>query len=125
MARSGASGVVGSLLDFAAMVLMVELLYVGYASAAAASALAGAVVVFVLNRYWAFRDPRPLGVRQLLVFAVVAGGSAVITAGVVHLLAGVLRVAYLAAKAVSAGVVFLTWSYPAQSRLVFAQRSST
>ena len=125
MARSGASGVAGSLLDFASMALLVELLYVGYAPAAAASALVGAVVVFVLNRQWAFRDSRPLGARQLLGFAVVACGSAIITAGVVHVLAGVLRVAYLAAKAVSAGVVFLTWSYPAQSRFVFAQRSST
>ena len=105
------------------MVLLVELAAVTPALAAAGAALAGAGVVFALNRRWAFRDPRPLDVRQVLAFAAVAGGSALINAGVVHLLAGVLRLAYLAAKAVSAAVVFLTWSYPVQARLVFAPRS--
>jgi len=123
MARSGASGAVGSLLDFGVMALLVELVYFAPAAAAAVSALFGAVVCFTLNRAWAFRDKRPLDARQLAAFAVVAGGSALINAGVVHLLAGVLRLAYLLAKAVSAGVVFVTWTYPAQSRLVFAHRS--
>jgi len=123
MARSGACGAAGSLLDFAAMVLLVEVVSLGYGAAAAGAALVGAVAVFMLNRAWAFRDTRPLGARQVMAFAIVAGGSMLINAGVVHLLAGVLRVAYLAAKAVSAGVVFVTWSYPAQARLVFAQRS--
>ncbi len=105
------------------MVLLVEVVRLGYAPSAALAALLGAVVCFAMNRWWAFRDPRPLSFRQVGAFAVVAVGSALITAGVVHVLAGVLRLAYLAAKAVSAGVVFLTWSYPAQSRLVFATRS--
>jgi hypothetical protein len=53
-------------------------------------------------------------------FAVVAGGSAILNAGFVHLFAGVLHLFYLAAKALSAAVVFATWSYPVQSRFVFA-----
>ena len=56
---------------------------------------------------------------------IVALGAAVISAGMVHLLAGMLRIAYLVAKAVSACVVFATWTYPVQARLVFAPRSQS
>jgi putative flippase GtrA len=121
--RSGVGGVTGSVFDFTAMVVLVELAALAYAPAAAVAALAGAVVCFALNRYWAFGDRTPLRLRQVGQFAIVAAGSAAMNAGVVHVLAGTLRVAYLLAKAVSAGLVFVTWTYPAQSKLVFAQRS--
>lgn len=123
--RSGASGATGSVFDFASMVVFVELVALTFAPAAAAASMIGAGVCFFLNRRWAFRDRTPLGLRQVGAFVIVAIGAAVINAGVVHLLAGMLRVAYLGAKAVSACVVFATWTYPVQARLVFAPRSQS
>ena len=120
MARCGASSVLGTVFDFAAMVLFVEAFALAYAPAAAASAAVGAVACFTVNRRWVFRDTRPLRLAQVAWFGAVAVGTAFVNAGVVHLLAGVLHVPYLLAKAASACVVFVTWSYPAQSRLVFA-----
>jgi putative flippase GtrA len=120
MLRSGASGVTGSLADFATMVALVELAALAYAPAAALASLVGAVVCFALNRRFAFRDRSPLRAAQLGRFAIVAAGAALMNAGVVHVLAGALRIAYLLAKAVSACVVFATWTYPVQARLVFA-----
>jgi putative flippase GtrA len=122
--RSAASGIAAGVFDFAVLVALVELAGLDCAIAAALAALVGAIVCFAMNRWWAFRDPRPLSLAQVGAFVVVAVGGAAITAGVVHVLASVLRLAYLLAKAVSAGVVFLAWSYPAQSRLVFATRSN-
>lgn len=118
--RSGASGATGSVFDFASMVVFVELVALTFAPAAAAASMIGAGVCFFLNRYWAFRDRTPLRLEQVGAFVIVAIGAAVINAGVVHLLAGMLRIAYLLAKAVSACVVFATWTYPVQTRLVFA-----
>ncbi|RMH43447.1 MAG: GtrA family protein [Deltaproteobacteria bacterium] len=122
VARSGACGAIGSAADLAALVVLVERAAAPPAAAAAVAALCGACVCFALNRRWAFRDRSPLRWRQVGRFAVVAGGAAALNAAVVGALVGVLRGAYLAAKAVSACVVFATWTYPTQARLVFAPR---
>lgn len=124
IARSGASGAAGSIVDFAAMIALVELCALAYAPAAAAASAAGAIACFALNRRFAFRDVRPVTRRQLAAAIVVALGAMAINAFVVHVLAAVLRVAYLAAKLASAAVVFLTWTYPTQSRFVFATTRS-
>jgi putative flippase GtrA len=109
------------------MVALVELAAVRYAPAAAASAALGAAVVFALNRWWAFRDRSPLRLAQVARFGVVAGGSCALNAGLVHLLAGALHLAYLGARLGAACLVFAVWTYPVQSRLVFApaHRSSS
>ena len=119
--KSGISGGLGSTFDFGAMLLLVEGFAWAYAPAAAAAALAGALACFVFTRFWAFRDRQaPLGWRQLGGFAMLTAGSAVLNAGVVHVLAGMWTVPYFLAKVVSAGVVFASWSYPVQDRWVFA-----
>jgi putative flippase GtrA len=89
------------------------------ALSAFAGAVCGAVVCFVMNKYVTFRDRSPLHVRQVARFGMVASCTAVITALAMQLLAVVLGVPYLLAKAVCAVLVFSCWSYPAQKRVVF------
>ena len=92
------------------------------ALSAFAGAACGAVVCFVMNKYVTFRDRSPLRVRQVARFGMVASCTAVITALAMQLLAVVLGVPYLLAKAVCAVLVFSCWSYPAQKRVVFSRR---
>jgi putative flippase GtrA len=123
-ARCGASGLLATATDAVTMILLVEAIGVAPAAAAAAAALAGAIVAFALNRRWAFRDPRPLAAGHVARFAIVALGSAAIGAALVHLLtAAPLAVPYLAARLAAAALAFVTFTYPAQSRLVFARPS--
>ncbi len=89
------------------------------ALAAFVAASCGAVASFMVNKFWAFRDPRPLGLPQIVGFMVVALGSAIGTALCVQVLSVGLGLPYLLAKAIGAVVLFLAWSYPVQSRLVF------
>lgn len=112
-------GISGSVLDVAVLVLCVES-GVPVALAAFLGAAAGAGACFVANKYWAFRDPRPLTLRQVSTFGLVAVGTAVLMALAMSVVAVGMGVPYLKAKAICAATVFLLWSYPAQRRFVFA-----
>jgi putative flippase GtrA len=118
-AASGIAGLGATSVDVGALALQVHH-GVHVALAAFVSATIGAVAGFVLNKYVAFRDRAPVTLVQLVRFAVVALGTALLVAGGMELIAVQLRVPYLAAKALCSLAVFAAWTYPAQRRLVFA-----
>jgi putative flippase GtrA len=122
--RTAMSGIAATAVDMTAMVLLVELARCPIGAAAFLSACAGALVNFTINKYWAFRCPAPVEPRQLLVFALVALGTSTCVAMLVSGLTHGVGIPYLASKIVAAILVFLTWTYPAQSRLVFPHSSS-
>ncbi|HKE15999.1 MAG TPA: GtrA family protein [Kofleriaceae bacterium] len=121
--RVGVSGAVATGIDIGALVLLVEVLGVHVTLAAFLAATLGGVSNFLINKYWAFRDGTPLELRQVTVYGFVSLVTAAFVAVVVHLLAVVLVLPYLLAKAIAAVLVFLVWTYPAQSRLVFPAAS--
>lgn len=109
----------GMAIDVTTMVALVEVLGLGFGVAAFLGAASGAGASFFLAKFWAFRDRSGLDLKQVGAYAFVSLGTATFVACSVHVLAEVMGVPYLAAKAASALVIFLCWSYPAQSRLVF------
>lgn len=119
MVRTGVSGLAGTAIDVTTMILLVELAGAAAGVAAFLGASAGAGASFCLAKFWAFGERGGAALRQLWAYALVSLGTATFVAGAVHLLADVMGAHYLVAKAASAVVVFLCWSYPAQSRLVF------
>jgi len=118
LAAAGMGGAVGSVLDVATLVLLVEH-GTRVPVAAFCGAAAGAVVNFALNKYIAFRDRSRINRRQLARFGLVAVATAVMMALAMQLVAVKLGVPYLLAKLLCAAVVFAVWTYPAQRRLVF------
>lgn len=118
LAAAGVGGAVGTGLDIAVLVLLVEH-GARVAVAAFCGAAAGALVNFTLNKYVAFRDHSRIAVRQLVRFGLVTVATALLMAGAMQLVAVELGVPYLLAKLICAAVVFAVWTYPAQRRLVF------
>lgn len=119
---AGLGGVVGSLVDLAALVLLVEYSRASVPVAAFLAASAGAVVCFVMNKHIAFRDRTPVTVEQVARFGLVAVATALLTAFAMRLVAVDLGVPYAAAKLLCAATVFVAWTYPAQRHLVFHTR---
>lgn len=115
---AGLGGAVGSTLDVALLVLLVET-GAPVAAAAFCGAAAGAVVNFALNKYIAFRDRTPISGRQMARFGLVAVATALLMAAAMQLVAVKLGVPYLLAKLICAAAIFAVWTYPAQRRLVF------
>ena len=122
LVAAGVGGAVGSMLDVAVLVLMVEH-GAPIAGAAFCGATAGAVTNFALNKYFAFRDRSPIRGRQLARFGLVAVATAVLMAMAMQLVAVRLGVPYLIAKLVCAAIVFAVWTYPAQRRIVFRRHA--
>jgi putative flippase GtrA len=118
LVAAGVGGAVGSLLDVAILVLLVEHGQ-PVAGAAFCGAAAGGVTNFALNKYVAFRDRSPITGRQLARFGLVAVAAAMLMAIAMQLVAVELGVPYLIAKLVCAAGVFAVWTFPAQRRLVF------
>jgi putative flippase GtrA len=118
---AGFGGVVATLFDISALVLMVES---GGAVPVAAffAAAAGAAMNFVLNKYVAFRDRSPITLQQLTRFGLVAVATAMLMAVAMQIVAVQLGVQYMLAKLICAVAVFIVWTYPAQRSLVFAKR---
>jgi putative flippase GtrA len=118
LAAAGVGGAVGTGLDIAVLVLLVEH-GARVPVAAFVGAAAGALVNFTLNKYVAFRDRSRISARQVARFGLVTVATAILMAGAMQLVAVQLGVPYLLAKLICAAVVFAVWTYPAQRRLVF------
>lgn len=119
MFRVGISGALAAVLDVLVLIGLVELARVHVTAAAFAGAMSGAAFNFAVNKYWAFADDSGIELRQVAGFAIVAAVSACFIAAAVHLLAVMIGLPYLMAKAIAAAAVFLGWSYPVQARFVF------
>lgn len=120
LVAAGIAGIVGTGIDVGALVLMVKS-GVSIPVATFAAALVGAATIFVLNKYVAFRDHSPINVRQLARFGFVAVSAAMLMAVAMKIVAVKLAVPVVMAKLLCAAIVFATWTYPAQRRLVFAR----
>jgi putative flippase GtrA len=122
MLAAGLGGAIGTVLDFAALVLLVELVGLSIPVSAFLAATAGAAACFLLNKHVAFRDRTEVTLRQVARFGLVAVAAALLMACAMRIVAVDLRLPYPAAKALCAAIVFVAWTYPAQRRLVFARR---
>lgn len=122
MLAAGLGGAIGTVTDFAVLVLLVELSASSIPVAAFLAASAGAVVCFLLNKHVAFRDRSKVTLAQVARFGLVAVAAALLMALAMKIVAVDLRLPYPAAKALCAAIVFVAWTYPAQRRLVFARR---
>jgi putative flippase GtrA len=121
MLAAGLGGAIGTAIDFAVLVLLVELAHLSIPVSAFLAASAGAVVCFVMNKYVAFRDRNPITLHQVGRFGLVAVAAALLMACAMRIVAVDLGMPYPAAKVLCAAMVFVAWTYPAQRRLVFAR----
>lgn len=119
--KTGLSGMAASIIDFAALIALVELASISIVVAALLAAAAGAVVGFVITKLWAFQDREPADPRQITAYTAVALGNAFLVAVVLKLLVAMAGVVYPIAKVLASIVAFALWSYPAQARWVFAK----
>lgn len=116
--RAAASGVAATAVDAIVLVALVELAALEPGWAAAASAAIGACVNFTASKWWAFRDHSPVTARQAAAFVASTVGTSALSGSAVHGLVA-LHLHYVAARLCAAVAVFLVWTYPSQSRVVF------
>jgi putative flippase GtrA len=120
---AGLGGIIATVIDVAVLLVLVGV-HVSVPLATFLAALSGAGTNFVVNKYVAFRDRSPINLGQVARFYFVAVVTALLMAAAMKLVAVELGVPIVVAKLGCAAILFATWSYPAQRRLVFARRSA-
>ncbi len=119
VATAGLAGIVAGIVDMAALVALVRGPHARARRSGRLPPACGAVVHFVLGKYLAFRDRSSLAFGQILRFASVTLGTALLMGLAMQLLVVDLRLSYVLAKLPASLLVFAAWTYPAQRYFVF------
>lgn len=125
-AKAQVSAFSGGLLDYAAMIGCTEFLHIHYTISIIISGIIGAVLNFLLNRYWSFRanrsDKSPIG-SQLVKFVMMVAGSVLLKAFGTYLLTNWLRLDYRLSRIVVDIIVSLGFNFVLQNFWVFNRKA--
>jgi putative flippase GtrA len=121
VARALVSSAAASVVDVAALALLVTLAHVAAGPAAAVGGVLGGGVNFLVSRRWVFRARGTSALRQAALYGVlVVLGSALLGATVVHV-STQLGASWMVAKAAATALVFALWTYPISTFVVFSK----
>ena len=112
LARSSLVGLVATVVDLAALALLVQVLAVPATIANVPALVAGVAVQFLGNKHFAFRDRSRAYLRQGAHFALVEAGALLLNAVGFHLLVTLTPAPWWLARALASAVVYLGFSYP-------------
>ncbi len=124
LGRHQIASIISTAVDFATMILAVELLGRSAVGATFFGATCGAITNFQLGRHWIFEARHEGAAPQAARYAIVSGASAGLNALGEYGAHDVLGLNYLAARALVAVAVSLLWNFPMQRYFVFRQSQS-
>jgi putative flippase GtrA len=119
--RHNATAVVATGVDYAVMVLLVELAHVGPVAATAVGSLAGAVTSFTMGRHFTYRVANVPARAQAWRYALVSAASLGLNAAGEYLFFHVIGLQYLMARVITSIIVNNAWNYPMQRFFVFSR----
>jgi putative flippase GtrA len=123
-ARHQAGSLIATLVDFSTMIAVVRLLGLHPAVATAGGAAAGAVVNFLLGRYWIFPNGRATAGASAVRYALVSLVSLGLNSAGEYVLVSVARMQYVLARLVVAVAVSIGWNFPMQRGFVYRSVSA-
>lgn len=119
VAKVGITGALSTVIDVAVLFVCFEVAQLVLAASAFLGACSGAGFNFLVNRRWSFNKTTPIEKKEVFGFAAVALGTAFLISILVSTFASKFGLSVGLSKGLSAVLVFVCWSYPAQSRFVF------
>lgn len=122
--RSLAIGAVATLVDLGVLLLCVRILHFRNPVAAMCGVVTGAVLTFIANRHFAFRDNTPDIAPQALKFVLATGVAMLVHASFVWFFADHLHVPVVVAKLLADIIVFSVGQLLVLRYLVFPQKKA-
>ncbi len=116
--RNGAAAAIATAVDFSAVVCMVELSRLSPVVATLLGCAIGAVINFLVNRFWAFEWRRPT-LTMVARYGFVSSTSAGLNAGLLAILLLLPSLNYAFVWWIVRGTVFLLWNFPLHRDYVF------
>lgn len=123
--RHDISSLIATGVDFAVMIMAVELLHFSPVAGTVIGAASGGVTGFMLGRHFTFRANHVNASRQAMRYALVSAASLVLNAFGEHLFVTFLSHRYVLGRILIATTINTLWNYPMQSFFVFAEREHT
>lgn len=123
LVRTTAAAAAATAVDFAAYMMLVDLLGIRPWAATAIGCAIGGVTNFSISRLWVFATSGPAR-GQALRYVFVSGSSALLNSGGVAVLLFLPALQHTIAWAIVRGCVFVAWNYPLQRDFVFEDGSA-
>jgi putative flippase GtrA len=117
--RSQLASLTATIVDFGALIFLVEIAGVWYVAATAIAALFGAIVNFMLGRHWSFKAADQAVRGQMFRYAAVSALSLTLNSLGVYLVTEYLGIYYLASRAITAILVGILFNFPLHRHFVF------
>jgi len=121
LGRHQIGATIATVVDFGAMILLVEGLGISPVAATAIGASFGGITNFTLGRAWIFRHHSGHIASQAIRYAAVSAAGAGLNALGEHIVHDRAHVQYVVARALVAIAVSLLWNYPMQREFVFQE----
>jgi putative flippase GtrA len=119
LARHQVGSLIASVVDFSTMIGGVRLLDLHPAVATAGGAAMGAIVNFLLGRYWIFPDGLATAKASAMRYALVSAGSLALNSAGEYVLVSFARMQYVIARVLVAIAVSVAWNFPMQRGFVY------
>lgn len=117
--KAQASAFIGGLVDYSIMIVCTELAHIHYTVSILISGLIGAVVNFMINRYWTYQADKIEVKGQLLKFIAVVIGSILLKSSGTYLFTNWLKIDYKISRVITDILVSLGFNYTLQTYWVF------
>ncbi len=117
--KAQASAFIGGLVDYSIMIVCTELAHIHYTVSILISGLIGAVVNFMINRYWTYQADKIEVKGQLLKFIAVVIGSILLKSSGTYLFTNWLKIDYKISRVLTDILVSLGFNYTLQTYWVF------
>ncbi|MFT7032053.1 MAG: putative flippase GtrA [Cyclobacteriaceae bacterium] len=117
--RYNVAAVIATTADFSILLFLKEILEVNYVLATCLAATIGAVIAFILGRYWAFLSTDTKKFTQIIKYLIVAIGSVALNTVGVYLITNYLSQDYKVSKIIIAFLVAVSYNYPLSKYYTF------
>ncbi|MBT8230478.1 MAG: GtrA family protein [Saprospiraceae bacterium] len=110
--KSQLSSFLATAVDFVTLVILTELFGIYYLVSTAIASAFGAIVSFLLGRYWAFKRPESFIVAQAFRYAVASGIILMANVAGMYFFTDILSIQYLISKIIVAIITGILISFP-------------
>jgi putative flippase GtrA len=121
--RAQVSAFAGGIIDYLIMIICIEWFDISLIPAIIIGGSIGAVINFLINRYWTFKNHRTKLLPQLIKFITAAMGSILLKATGTHLLTNALGVDYKITRLITDAFVCFGFNFLIQKFWVFKKQT--
>jgi putative flippase GtrA len=115
-----AASILGSLVDYGATIIGVEIFHCWYLVANLAGNICGGATQFILCRNWAFKADQGKIRIQVIKFILVFIGNIILSAAGIYLFTHYIRINYIVSKTITSVLLGVSYNYYMQKKYVFS-----